>query len=93
MDRDQIATTEARTLVDVGAVRLLPGLGALLLLARRGSLLAGLLLLGGRLASWCLTGGSGGLQRKKKISFARGANCNRAKVPSELPWVPFRRGF
>ena len=51
-----------RTLVDVRAVGLLPGLGALLLLARGGgSLLACLLLLGGSLASWCLTGGGWGL--------------------------------
>ena len=51
-----------RTLVDVGAVRLLPGLGALLLLARGGgSLLASLLLLSGSLAGWCLSGGGWGL--------------------------------
>lgn len=34
------------TLVDVGGVGLLAGLGPLLLVARRGSLLAGILLLG-----------------------------------------------
>jgi hypothetical protein len=34
------------TLVDVGAISLLAGLGALLLVARRSGLLAGILLLG-----------------------------------------------
>jgi hypothetical protein len=50
------------TLVDVGGVGLLPGLGALLLLARgSGRLLASLLLLGRRLASRGLAAGGGGL--------------------------------
>lgn len=50
------------TLVDVGGVGLLPGLGALLLLARgSGSLLAGLLLLSGSLASRGLAAGGGSL--------------------------------
>jgi len=50
-------------LVDVGAVGLLSGLGALLLLASwGGSLLASLLLLGwGLAASWSLAGSGGGL--------------------------------
>lgn len=49
------------TLEDVGGVGLLSGLGALLLVSRggRGSLLAGLLLLSGRLASRGLAGGGG----------------------------------
>lgn len=45
------------TLVDVGGVGLLAGLGALLLVAGSGSLLAGLLLLGGGLGSGSLGGG------------------------------------
>lgn len=50
------------TLVDVGRVRLLPGLGALLLVARgSGCLLAGLLLLSGRLAGRGLAAGGGSL--------------------------------
>jgi hypothetical protein len=57
---------EARTLVDVGAVGLLPGLGALLLLAGGSGLLAGLFLLGRSLASWCLAGGGGGLERESQ---------------------------
>ena len=43
------------TLVDIRAIGLLASLGALLLLARSGSLLSGILLLGG------LGGGGGGL--------------------------------
>lgn len=88
-----------RTLVDVGGVGLLSRLGALLLLARwGGSLLAGLLLLGGSLASWCLAGGGGGLEKDASemhqmrdapaIRDARA--CGRNNSPSELPWVPFR---
>lgn len=50
------------TFVDVAGVGLLPGLGALLLVARGSSgLLASLLLLGGRLASRGLSAGGGGL--------------------------------
>jgi len=50
------------TLVDVGGVGLLPGLGALLLVTRgRGGLLASLLLLGGSLASRGLAAGGGSL--------------------------------
>ena len=50
------------TLVDVGRVCLLPGLGALLLLARRrGRLLASLLLLSGSLSSRGLAAGGGSL--------------------------------
>lgn len=45
------------TFVDVGGVGLLARLGALLLVARGGSLLAGLLLLGGGLGSGGLGGG------------------------------------
>ena len=45
------------TLVDVGRVGLLPGLGALLLVARGGGLLAGLLLLSGSLSGRGLAGG------------------------------------
>jgi hypothetical protein len=50
------------TLVDVGGVGLLPGLGALLLVAGgSGSLLASLLLLSGRLAGRGLAAGGGSL--------------------------------
>lgn len=50
------------TLVDVRAVGLLSGLGALLLVTGwGGGLLASLLLLGGCLASWGLAGGGWGL--------------------------------
>ncbi len=50
------------TLVDVGGVGLLPGLGALLLVTRgRGGLLASLLLLSGSLASRGLAAGGGSL--------------------------------
>jgi hypothetical protein len=50
------------TLVDVGGVGLLPGLGALLLVARgSGRLLASLLLLGGSLAGRGLAAGGGSL--------------------------------
>jgi hypothetical protein len=50
------------TLVDVAGVGLLPGLGALLLVARgSGCLLASLLLLGGRLAGRGLAAGGGSL--------------------------------
>ena len=63
---------ERRTLVDVGAVGLLPGLGALLLLARGGGgFLASLLLLGGSLASWCLAGGGWGLRSQNQHLHAR----------------------
>lgn len=44
------------TLVDVGRVGLLAGLGALLLLASGGGLLAGILLLSWSLSSWSLGG-------------------------------------
>ena len=50
------------TLVDVGGVGLLPGLGALLLVARgSGGLLASLLLLSGSLAGRGLAAGGGSL--------------------------------
>ena len=50
------------TLVDVGGVGLLPGLGALLLVTGgRGGLLASLLLLSGSLASRGLAAGGGSL--------------------------------
>ena len=53
---------EKPTLVDVGGVGLLPGLGALLLLAGgSGCLLASLLLLGRRLPSRGLAAGGGSL--------------------------------
>lgn len=52
------------TFVDVAGVGLLPGLGALLLLAGGGGLLAGLLLLSRCLsASWGLAAGRGSLGR------------------------------
>lgn len=55
------------TLVNVAGVRLLPGLGALLLVARGSSrLLASLLLLGGCLSGWGLAAGGGSL-----LSFGR----------------------
>jgi hypothetical protein len=59
----QCASQLKLTLVDIGAVGLLAGLGALLLLARwGGSLLAGLLLLGrGLAASWGLSASCGSL--------------------------------
>jgi hypothetical protein len=59
----QKATGTAKlTLVDVGRVRLLPGLGALLLVTGgRGSLLASLLLLGRRFSSRGLAAGGGSL--------------------------------
>jgi hypothetical protein len=44
------------TFVDVRGVSLLAGLGALLLLARCGGLLSGILLLSGSLGCWCLGG-------------------------------------
>ena len=60
------------TLVDVGGVGLLPGLGALLLLARgRGGLLASLLLLSGSLAGRGLAAGSGSLLG----TFGRHCEC------------------
>lgn len=49
------------TLVDIGGIGLLSGLGALLLVAGVGCLLAGFLLLCGSFASGCLAGGGGGL--------------------------------
>lgn len=58
-----------RTLVDVGGVGLLAGLGALLLVTGRGGgLLACLLLLGRSLASWCLAGGGGSLLKWKSAN-------------------------
>lgn len=79
-----------RTLVDVGAVGLLSGLGALLLLAGwGGGLLAGLLLLGRCLASWCLAGGGWGLQACQ-MRNATSDGASDAKVPSEQQLlVPF----
>jgi hypothetical protein len=61
--RDGCGCAERLTLVDVGRVGLLSGLGALLLLARwGGGLLASLLLLGwGLSASWGLAAGCGSL--------------------------------
>lgn len=55
-------SSERLTFVDVARVRLLPRLASLLLLTRwsSGSLLAGLLLVGGSLTSWGLAT-SGGL--------------------------------
>ena len=46
-----------RTFVDVGRVRLLAGLSALLLLSSCGGLLSSFLLLGWGLAGWGLGGG------------------------------------
>lgn len=64
------------TLVDVRAVGLLSGLGALLLLARwRRSLLAGLLLLGGSLASWSLAGGGWGLRENASERMRQARKC------------------
>lgn len=57
-----------RTLVDVRAVGLLPGLGALLLLARgSGGLLAGFLLLSRSLSGWCLAGSGWGLRGNESV--------------------------
>jgi len=61
-DSDQRKKWQWRTLVDVGGVGLLSGLGALLLVTGGGGgLLASLLLLSGSLASRGLAGGGGGL--------------------------------
>ena len=84
------------TLVDVGGVGLLPGLGALLLLARgRGRLLAGLLLLSRSLSSWGLAGSGGGLRARRvrngcDMRLATAEARFRDNSPSEQPWVPFR---
>ena len=61
------------TLVDVGAVGLLAGLGSLLLLARwGGGLLASLFLLSwGLSACWCLSGSGWGLCRSLGSHFYR----------------------
>lgn len=64
-------------LVDVGRVGLLAGLGALLLVARgSGGLLAGLLLLGGSLASRGLAGGGGSLLRWESVDCAQRSREN-----------------
>lgn len=72
----RLKNKKRHTLVDVGAVSLLAGLGALLLVTRSSSLLAGILLLGslggsgGSLGGGLLVGGLGGhfdgLRREKK---------------------------
>lgn len=69
----------SHTLVDVRAVSLLAGLGALLLLASwGGGLLAGLLLLSRSLASWCLAGGGWGLQNASVSGVAR--KCGKRRL-------------
>jgi len=73
-------------LVDVGRIGLLPGLGALLLLARwGGSLLASLLLLGwGLTTSWGLAAGRGSLGC---CFWCHCAKCVSLSLKSRLKWI------